>query len=320
MKIVVLDGYMINPGDLSWEPLRRLGELCVYDRTAPEKTAERIGENDIVFTNKVQLDADIIDAAPNLKWIGVAATGYNVVDVDAAAKKRIPVCNAPGYATSAVAEMVFALLLELMHRAAAHSNAVMNGAWIKSEDFCFWIHPQTELCGLKIGIIGFGAIGRKTADIAQAFGMKVLVHTDYPNPDLQSDTLQFVSLDTLYHEADVISLHRALNAVTEKMIDAQAIAKMKDGVYLINTARGGLVDEAALRDALNSGKVAGAGCDTVSAEPMRPDNPLLSAKNIVITPHMAWASRQSRQRLMDMLALNLEAYLNGSLKNCVNMD
>lgn len=317
MKIVVLDGYTLNPGDISWAALEALGELTVYDRTSADKTVERIGDAGIVLTNKTRLTADVFDAAPNIKFVGVLATGYDVVDVAAAKQRGIPVCNVPGYATDAVAEMVFALLLELCRYTGAHAEAVKNGEWTDSPDFCFWKHPMSELNGKTMGIVGLGRTGQKTAAIAQAFGMKVIaVSGSRALPE--ADTLRYVTMEQLLAQADVISLHCPLTVATKQLINRDTISRMKDGVMLINIARGGLIDEQALADALNSGKVAGAACDVVSAEPIHADNPLLKAKNIIITPHIAWAARPSRERLMEQTAKNVAAYLSGQPINVVN--
>lgn len=317
MKIVVLDGFTLNPGDISWGALEALGALTVYDRTPQERVAERIGDAPIVLTNKTRLTEDIFDAAPSVKYVGVLATGYDVVDMAAAKQRDIPVCNVPGYATDAVAEMVFALLLELCRHAGAHSDAVKNGEWTASPDFCFWKHPMAELSGQTMGIVGMGRTGQKTAKIAQAFGMRVLaVSQSQPLPE--TETLKYGSMDELLAQADVVSLHCPLTEQTRHMINRDSISRMKDGVVLINIARGGLIDERALADALESGKVAGAACDVVSAEPIHADNPLLAAKNIIITPHIAWAAKPSRERLMEQTAKNVAAFLAGRPTNVVN--
>jgi glycerate dehydrogenase len=317
MKIVVLDGFTMNPGDISWQPLEALGDLRVYDRTPPDRTVERIGDAQVVLTNKTRLSAEVINAAPQIKYVGVLATGYDVVDVAAAKQRGVPVCNVPGYATDAVAEMVFALLLEMCRHIGAHSDAVKNGEWTASPDFCFWKHPMSEVSGKTLGIVGLGRTGQRTAQIAQAFGMRVLA-VSQSRPLAESDTLRYVTTDTLLAESDVISLHCPLTEHTRHMIGSDALARMKSGVMLINTARGGLIDERALAEALESGKVASAACDVVSAEPIREDNPLLTAKNIIITPHIAWASRPSRERLMAQTVNNVKAFLAGQPVNVVN--
>lgn len=317
MKIVVLDGYTLNPGDISWSGLEALGELTVYERTPADKTLERIGDAEIVLTNKTRLTADVFDTLRGIKYVGVLATGFDVVDVTAAKKYGIPVCNVPGYATDAVAEMVFALLLELCRHTGAHAEAVKDGEWTASPDFCFWKHPMSELGGRTIGIVGLGRTGQKTAAIAQAFGMKVLaVSGSRPLPE--SNSLRYVTTDELLESSDVISLHCPLTEATKNLINRDTISRMKTGVMLINIARGGLIDEQALADALNSGKVAGAAVDVVSAEPIKADNPLLAAKNIIITPHIAWAARASRERLMEQTAKNVAAFLSGQPVNVVN--
>jgi len=318
MKIVVLDGYTLNPGDLSWGELERLGELTVYDRTPEDKVLERIGDAEIVYTNKTPLTRETFYKAPNIKWVGVLATGYNVVDVDAAREKGIPVTNVPDYSTDAVAQMVFALLLEICHHVWDHSEAVKKGEWTRSKDFCFWKYPLIELAGKTMGIIGYGRIGRATARIAQAMGMKVLAYTRTVDKALESDTMRFVSLDELLRESDVISLHCPLFESTKGMINKETIGKMKDGVIIINTSRGPLVVEEDLAEALNSGKVYAAAVDVVSTEPISEDNPLLKARNIIITPHIAWAPKEARQRLMDIAVENLKAFLRGEPVNVVN--
>jgi len=318
MKIVVLDGYTLNPGDLSWGELEKLGELTVYDRTPEDKILERIGDAEIVYTNKTPLTREIFNKAPNIKWVGVLATGYNVVDVEAAKEKGIPVTNVPTYGTAAVAQMVFALLLEICHHVWEHNEAVKSGEWTRSKDFCFWKYPLIELAGKTMGIIGYGRIGQATGKIAQAMGMKVLAYDQYENKALESETMKYVSLDELLRESDVISLHCPLFESTRGIINKESIARMKDGVIIINTSRGPLIVEEDLAEALNSGKVYAAAVDVVSTEPIREGNPLLKAKNIIITPHIAWAPKESRQRLMDIAVNNLKSYLDGNPVNVVN--
>lgn len=322
MKTVVLDGYTLNPGDLSWKELEKLSEVTVYDRTAyADKLAliiERVGDAEAVFTNKTPLPAEAIYAMPNLKFIGVLATGYNVVDVEAAKARGIVVANIPTYGTAAVSQMAIALLLEMCHHVGAHSDAVRKGDWTKNADWCFWNYPLIELSGKKMGIIGFGRIGQATAQIAQALGMTVLAFDSYRAAELESETLRYAELDELFAQADVISLHCPLFESTKGIINRSTIAKMKDGVMLINTSRGPLVVEEDLADALNSGKVGGAALDVVSTEPIRADNPLLTAKNCLITPHIAWAPKEARQRLMDIAVNNLRSYLDGTPVNVVN--
>lgn len=317
MKIVVLDGYTLNPGDLSWEGLEKLGELTVYDRTPEDKVAERIGDAEIVFTNKVPVTKETFDKT-NIKFIGVLATGYNIVDVETAKAKGIPVANIPTYGTASVSQMAFAHLLEICQHVQAHSDAVMKGEWTNNPDWCFWNYPLIELAGKTMGVIGYGRIGQTTGNIAQAFGMKVLAFDSYQNKALESDTMKYAELDELFANSDVISLHCPLFESTKGIINKNNIAKMKDGVIILNTSRGPLVVEEDLAEALNSGKVFAAGVDVVSTEPIKADNPLLKAKNIFITPHIAWAPIESRSRLMDIAVENLKAYLNGSPVNVVN--
>lgn len=321
MKIVILDGYTENPGDLSWEGFEKLGELKVYDRTSLTDETEiitRIGDAKAVITNKTPLPRTVIEGCPSIRYIGVLATGYNVVDVVAAKEKGIPVANIPSYGTTAVAQFTMALLLEICHRVAHHSQAVYEGRWEKSEDFCFWDYPLIELAGKTMGIIGFGRIGQNTAALAQAFGMNILAYDSYKNEALESDTCRYVELDELLAKSDVISLHCPLFPETEGIINQSNIAKMKDGVILLNTSRGPLIVEEDLCEALNSGKIYAAAVDVVSVEPIKGDNPLLKAKNCFITPHIAWAPKESRQRLMDIAVGNLKAFMDGAPVNVVN--
>lgn len=318
MKIVVLDGYTENPGDLSWEGLEGLGDLTVYDRTPEDKIVERIGDAQAIYVNKVPITRDIIKACPNLKFIGVLATGYNVIDTEAAKEAGIVVSNIPTYGTDAVAQYTVALILELCHHIGAHSDAVKQGEWTSSPDWCFWKYPLVELAGKTLGIIGYGRIGQRTAEIAKALKMNILAYSRNPKKDLESDNLKFASLDEIYANSDIISLHLPLFPSTEGMINKESISKMKDGVMIINTSRGPLIVEEDLRDALNSGKVAGAAVDVVSTEPIEMDNPLLGAKNMIITPHIAWAPKESRQRLMDVAVDNLRAFIDGKPQNVVN--
>lgn len=318
MKIVVLDGYTLNPGDISWEGLEALGDVTVYDRTKAEDIVARIGDAEAVYTNKTPITKETLDACPNIKFIGVLATGYNIVDVDAAKEKGIPVSNIPTYGTAAVSQFAIALLLELCHHIGEHSDAVKAGEWTNNADWCFWKHPLVELAGKTMGIIGFGRIGQDTGKIAQALGMKVLAFDSFKKPELESETCHYADLDTLLAESDVISLHCPLFPSTEGIINKDNIAKMKDGVMIINDSRGPLIVEEDLRDALNSGKVAGAALDVVSTEPIQMDNPLLDAKNVILTPHIAWAPKESRQRLMDIAVANLKAFQDGEAQNVVN--
>ncbi len=321
MKIVVLDGYTENPGDLSWSPLEELGELTVYDRTPVGDTKEiisRIADSEIVLTNKTPISKEVIDACISIKYIGVLATGYNVIDFTYARTKNIPVVNIPSYGTAAVGQFAIAMLLEICHHAGHHSNAVHDGRWTDNLDWCFWDYPLIELAGKVIGIIGYGRIGQTTGRIAQALGMKVLALDTNKNPDLVSETCQYVELDELLKESDVISLHCPLFSETEGIINKVSINKMKDGVIILNNSRGPLIVEEDLSEALNSGKVYAAGLDVVSTEPIKPENPLLTAKNCIITPHISWASKESRQRIMNMAAENIIAFINGNPINVQN--
>ena len=318
MKIVVLDGYTLNPGDISWEGMEAFGDLTVYDRTKAEDVAERIGDAEVVYTNKTPITKETLDACPNVKFIGVLATGYNIVDTAAAKEKGIPVSNIPTYGTAAVSQFAIGLLLELCHHIGEHSDAVKAGEWTSNPDWCFWKYPLVELDGKTMGIIGFGRIGQDTGKIAQALGMKVLAYDSFPKKELESETCHYVDLDTLLKESDVIALHCPLFPDTEGIINKDTIAKMKDGVMIINNSRGPLVVEQDLRDALDSGKVAGAAVDVVSTEPIQMDNPLIGAKNVIITPHISWAPKESRQRLMDIAVDNLKCYVDGKPQNVVN--
>ena len=318
MKIVVLDGYTENPGDLSWEGLAQFGQLRVYDRTgSEEEVIRRIGDAEVVFVNKVPISRRVLDACPNIKFISVLATGYNVIDVKAAAEKGIPVSNVPSYGTAAVAQFAMALLLEVCHHVAHHSEAVHQGRWASSPDWCFWDYPLIELSGKTMGIIGFGRIGQATGRIAKAMGMEVLAYSRSVREEAKA-LAEYVDLDSLLARSDVIVLHCPLFPETEGIINKANIAKMKDGVIIINNSRGQLVVEQDLAEALNSGKVLAAGLDVVSTEPIRPDNPLLGAKNCLITPHISWAPRESRQRIMDASVENLRAFLAGKPVNVVN--
>lgn len=318
MKIVVLDGYTLNPGDISWEGMEAFGEVTVYDRTKAEEIVERIGDAEVVYTNKTPISRETLDVCKNVKFIGVLATGYNIVDIEAAKEKGIPVSNIPTYGTAAVSQFAIALLLELCHHIGEHSDAVKAGEWSSNPDWCFWKHPLVELAGKTMGIIGFGRIGQDTGKIAQALGMKVLAYDAFRRAELESETCHYADLDTLLAESDVISLHCPLFPDTEGIINKDTIAKMKDGVMIINDSRGPLIVEEDLRDALNSGKVAGAALDVVSTEPIQMDNPLLDAKNVILTPHIAWAPKESRQRLMDIAVDNLKHFADGEPQNVVN--
>ncbi len=321
MKIVVLDGYVENPGDLSWDELGKLGELTVYDRTSltdEEEAIARIGKAEIVFTNKTPITKRVIDACPGMKFIGLLATGYNVVDYVYARQKGIPVTNVPTYGTASVSQFSIALLLEICHHIGHHNSSVHAGNWVGCADWCYWDYPLIELEGKTIGIIGFGRIGQAEGRIAKALGMKVLAYDLYPN-DSGREIGEYVDLDTLYAKSDVITLHCNLTPENTCMINKESIARMKDGVILINNARGQLINEQDVADALNSGKMGAAGLDVVYTEPIRVDNPLLQAKNCIITPHISWAPKESRQRIMDCAVFNVKAYLDGKPVNVVNM-
>lgn len=318
MKMVVLDGYALNPGDLSWDELAQLGSLTVYDRTAPEDVLKRAEGAEILLTNKTVLTGEMLQQLPNLKFISVLATGYNIVDIEAAAALRIPVSNVPTYSTMSVAQLTFALILELCHGVAQHSHWVHDGNWCAAPDYSHWVQPLTELAGKTLGIVGFGAIGQQVAAIGSAFGMKIRAYNPSARPAPQLPDFAFVSLDELYAQADFITLHCPQKADNLGMINADALRRMKPSAYLINTARGGLIDEQALADALNSGALAGAALDVLSSEPPERSNPLLSAKNTLFTPHIAWATFEARQRLMATTAENIRAYLAGQPIHLVN--
>jgi glycerate dehydrogenase len=316
MKIVVLDGHTLNPGDLSWQGIEAMGELKVYERTAPEDVEKRAGDAEIVFTNKTPLNRETIRHLTKLKYIGVLATGYNVVNVEAARKRGIVVTNVPGYGTASVAQHAFALLLELTQQVGHHAFTVRKGRWSRTPDFCYWLHPLVELDGLTMGVVGYGKIGQAVARIALGFGMKVVV-TDQKLPPTLPAGITAASLEDVLSKSDVISLHCPLTPETEKLVNEASIARMKKGVLLLNTSRGGLVDEAALIAGLESGQIGGAGLDVISVEPPPADHPLLKARNCIVTPHMAWATRAARARLMDIVVDNLRAFLAGEPRNVV---
>ncbi|MGK0605105.1 D-2-hydroxyacid dehydrogenase [Enterococcus gilvus] len=322
MKIVVLDGYALNPGDLDWQGFEAFGEVTVYDRTSftdKQEIIDRIGEAEAILTNKTPIDEEILSAVPKLKYIGVVATGYNVVDVAAARKRNIPVTNIPSYGTDAVAQFTFALLLEIANQVGVHNASVQKGEWQQSTDFTYQKTPLMELRGKTIGLIGYGEIAQATATIAHAFNMKVIYWNHRPKK-AQEDWAKQVSIEELYQQADIISLHVPQTSETEKVINQKTIARMKEGVILLNTARGGLLDEAAVADALNRGQIFAAGVDVISKEPMTKDNPLMSAKNCIITPHIAWRPLETRERLMEIAVDNFAAYLAGKEKNVVNKE
>lgn len=319
MKLVILDGYGLNPGDLSWDELQKYGEVIVYDRTditQPELICERIGDAELVFTNKVPITKDIIVACPNLKYIGVLATGYNVVDIEKAKEQNVIVTNIPSYGTDAVAQFTIALLLEITSQVGCHNQSVANGEWEISQDFTYWKMPLMELAGKTIGLIGYGRIAQATAVIAKAFQMKVIYYNHRPKKALDPSFRQ-VSLNQLYQQSDIISLHVPQFPETTKMINDEAIAQMKDGVILINTSRGGLLDEKAVANALNQDKMRAMGADVVSQEPILSNNPLLKAKNCYLTPHIAWAPIEARRRLLTIAIENVESFLNGQPQNNV---
>ena len=321
MKIVVLDGFTLNPGDLDWKELEAIGECTVYDRTSltdVQEAIDRIGDAEIVFTNKTPMPKALFEACPNIKFVGVLATGYNVVDVNAAKEKGIIVTNIPTYGTAAVGQFTIALLLEICHHIGHHNEAVHNGKWENNADWCFWDYPLIELDGKTMGIIGYGRIGQATGKIAQALGMKVLAYDEYKNLSLETETCKYAELDEVLKQSDIIALHCPLFPNTQGIINKENIAKMKDGVIILNDSRGPLIVEQDLADALNSGKVAAAGLDVVSTEPIKGNNPLLNAKNCIITPHIAWAPKESRKRLMDIAVNNLEAFIAGNPVNVVN--
>ncbi len=318
MKIVILDGRALNPGDLSYDCIKQFGEVTLYERTdTKEDTIARIGDSEIVLVNKVPITQEILDACPNIKLICVQATGYNIVDCDACARKGIPVTNVPSYGTAAVAQFTMALILELCHQVGIHNESVHNGDWVKCTNFCYWLTPQMELGGKTLGILGFGRIGRAVGKLAKAFGMRIIAY-NRSQCDEGREIGEYVDLDTLFAQSDILSLHCPLFPETEKIINAENIAKMKDGAMLINTSRGGLLDEAAVAQALNAGKLRGAAVDVVSQEPMASGNPLLNS-NCIITPHIAWAPVESRQRLLDCVVENIRCFINGTPQNVVNL-
>lgn len=318
MKIVVLDGYALNPGDLSWESLEALGDVTIYERTEPDQLIEHAHEADVLLVNKIKFRKTHFEALPNLKYIGVLATGYNVIDLEAADAHGVVVTNIPTYGTEAVAQFVFAHLLEICHHIPLHSKSVKAGKWSTHADFCYWEKPLIELYGKTMGIIGGGRIGMKTAEIALAFGMTVKLYTRTPDSSKQTDRLSFCSLDDLLYDADVISLHLPLTQTTRGIIDAEAFKKMKDGVILINTARGPLIDETALVQALRSGKVYAAGLDVLSKEPPKPDTDLFQFETVNITPHIAWAPKETRARLLNLAVENVRHFILGTPINQVN--
>ncbi len=317
MKIVNLDGYTTNPGDLSWEGIAQFGELTTYDRTPPEKVVERAKDAEILLINKTVINADMLMQMPKLRYVGLQSTGYNVIDGKAARELGITISNIPAYSTNAVAQLVFAFILQITNKVTLHSDAVHNNEWTNCPDFCFWKAPLTELAGKTIGIIGFGSIGLRVSEIAKAFGMSVMAYTPHPKPEKFTD-IKFVSLDELLNNSDIITCHCPLTPETTGLINTENISKMKDGAILINTSRGPVIDDKAVAEALNSGKLTAAGIDVLTTEPPKADNPLLKAKNCFITPHIAWAGYETRARLISILEDNLRAFLEGHPQNVVN--
>jgi len=317
MKIVVLDGHTLNPGDLSWEGLEALGETVIYDRTPEDQVVARAQDAQVVLVNKVSLSRETLDQLPDLRFIGVLATGYNIVDVEAAAGRNIPVCNVPTYGTQSVAQMAFAHILNLTQHVAHHADTVKAGRWAESDDWCYWDYPLIELMDLTLGVVGYGRIGRQSAAIGKALGMRVIAHDAYVEDSGDAD-IAMVGLETLLRESDVVTLHCPLTPETENLMNAERLALMKPTAFLVNTSRGPLVDEPALAQALNEGRIAGAGLDVLGVEPALPDNPLLTAKNCYITPHIAWATASARRRLMGTAVENVRAFTQGRLQNVVN--
>ena len=317
MKIVNIDGVCTNPGDLSWEPFKKYGDLTVYDRTEPDQIYDRIKDADIIMINKTVITNEMLDRLPKLQYVALQSTGVNVIDTKEARKRGITVTNIPAYSTNEVAQMVFAYILHLTNKVAMHDDAVHNGEWCSCPDFCFWNAPLEELNGKTIGIIGFGSIGKRVAKIADAFGMKIIVNTPHI-PLEEYDNISFVSFDELMKNSDIVTCHCPLNDKTEKLINSDSISMMKRTAILINTSRGPVVDEQALADALNNNRIKAACVDVLSVEPPSDDNPLLHAKNCVITPHISWAAVETRARLLEILEANLKAYLEGNPQNVVN--
>lgn len=317
MKIVMLDGFTTNPGDLSWDFLNDFGDVEIYDRTPADKILERIADADIIVTNKTPITKEIIDCLPKLKFIALLSTGYNIVDYVYLKEKGIPVSNIPSYSTDAVAQLVMSFILELAMNVGLHSESVKNGEWTNSTDFCYWKTPLTEIAGKTMGIFGLGKIGRAVAERARAFGMNITAYVPRIHGD-EPDYIKLLPLDEMLRNADVVSMHCPLTPETEGVVNADFIGKMKDGAYFINTSRGTVVNEQALADALCSGKLGGAGLDVLSTEPPKADNPLLSAKNCFITPHIAWASFETRKRLIGIFRENIKSFINGKPQNVIN--
>lgn len=318
MKIIVLDSYALNPGDLSWDWLEELGECEIYDRTPADKILDRCKDADIILTNKTPLTRETLSQLTKVKFIALLSTGFNIVDIDCAREMKIPVSNIPSYSTNAVAQLTFSLILEITNAVGLHSESVKNGEWSRCPDFCYWKAPLSELCGKTLGIVGFGKIGQAVADIAEAFKMNVIAVSGHETDQTGRKNFKWVDMDTLARESDIISFHCPLTEKTTGLVNDDFITKCKDGAIIINTSRGPVIDDKALADALNSGKLRGAGLDVLSTEPPENDNPLITAKNCFITPHIAWAGFETRERLMNILEENVNAFLNGKPQNVVN--
>ncbi len=318
MKIVVLDGYTLNPGDLSWDGLKQIGEVIIYDRTPKEKVLERSKDAEVILSNKTPVGEDIIMQLPSLKFIGVLATGFNVIDIEAAKKQSVIVANVPGYGTDSVVQMTFALLLELCQHVQRHSDSVMDGGWANSADWCYWNFPLIELVGKTIGIIGFGRIGQKVGDVATAFGMNIIGASRHHTDQSHRKNFRWASIPELLEQCDIVSIHCPLFPETQGLINKESLQTMKKSAFLLNTSRGPIIVDQDLADALNNDLIAGAGIDVLSVEPPSKDNPLFGAKNCIITPHIAWATKEARGRLMDMVIGNLKAFIDGKPVNVVN--
>jgi len=318
MKIVILDGYTLNPGDLSWDELKKLGDVTIYDRTSADKVVERAEGAEAIFTNKTPVSEEAINQLSSLKYIGVLATGYNIINTEAAKAKGIVVANVPGYGTASVVQMTFALLLELCLNVQRHSDSVRDGKWARSVDFCFWDYPLVELAGKTMGIIGYGSIGQKVGDVATAFGMNIIGNSRRWTDQSHRSNFRWAEIPELLQQSDVVSIHCPLFAETKGLINKESLQSMKRSAFLLNTSRGPIVVDQDLADALNNGVIAGAGIDVLSAEPPSKDNPLFTAKNCIITPHIAWATKEARARLMATTVSNLSAFIGGNPVNVVN--
>lgn len=318
MKIVILDGYTLNPGDLSWDELKKFGDVVIHDRTPADKVVERAEDAEVIFTNKTPVGEEVIKQLPSLRFIGVLATGYNIVNTEAAKAKGIIVANVPGYGTASVVQMTFALLLELCLHVQRHSDAVKDGKWSRSADFCFWDYPLIELAGKTIGIIGFGSIGQQAGDVATAFGMNIIGNSRHRTDQSHRPNFKWAEIPELLVQSDVVSIHCPLLPETKGLINKECLQTMKKSAFLLNTSRGPIIVDEDLADALNNDVIAGAGIDVLSAEPPPKKNPLFTAKNCIITPHIAWATKEARTRLMGIAVTNLSAFLSGSPVNVVN--